>query len=81
MNPNLKAGPGRPKGLKNKINQTIREQILASLDNRGGIKYLDGLDDSEFIKLVSRVVPQEIEAKHEGNIIVKIITSGDGKNG
>ena len=72
-------GAGRPRGSKNKITQNIRVMILDSLDRRGGVKWLNGLADPEFARLLARVIPQETTEHHEGNITVEIIANGNGK--
>lgn len=39
-NPNLKAGPGRPKGSVNKVNRLAKDAILAAADALGGVERL-----------------------------------------
>ncbi len=39
-NPNLKAGPGRPKGSVNKFTRSVKEAILAAADELGGVERL-----------------------------------------
>jgi hypothetical protein len=70
---------GRPKGVPNKMTRNVRQMILASLDHRGGVAWLDALPDADYCRLVARVIPQEIDARHDGQITVQIIKSGDGK--
>lgn len=70
---------GRPKGTPNKITNDIRRMILLALDQRGGVEYLRGLKDSDFVRLVARVVPQEVDAKMDGNITVVVKKFGEQK--
>ena len=54
---------GRPKGSKNKMTLALREQILASLDAVGGVKYLARLaieNSSAFASLLSKVLPSTL---------------------
>ena len=57
-------GPGRPKGSKNKCSAALAEQILASLDARGGLAYLNSLPDNLFMMLLGKVVPREGVVQH-----------------
>lgn len=53
---------GRPAGSPNKLSGTVRDAIFQSLEERGGVEYLNGLPDELFIKLLERVLPTEISA-------------------
>ena len=58
-------GPGRPKGVPNKVTTDIREMIKASLQGVGGIEYLKRQADENpqaYMALIGKVVPKEIEA-------------------
>ena len=58
-----KAGPGRPKGSKNKTSAALREQILAALDRVGGEQYLATLaieNSSAFAGLLGKVLPSTL---------------------
>lgn len=39
-NPNLKAGPGRPKGLQNKVSRQAKEAITLAAEALGGVDRL-----------------------------------------
>ena len=54
-------GHGRTKGAKNKNPSQIRDGILQSFFNRGGVKWLDSLEDDEFANLVSKILPRQVE--------------------
>lgn len=56
-------GPGRPKGLANKITTDVKAMILQALDGAGGVKYLQRQADanpSAFLTLVGKVLPKEL---------------------
>lgn len=53
--------PGRPKGCKNKFTTNVRDAIMQSFQNRGGVKWLDSLPNDEFAKLFAKIIPQTME--------------------
>jgi hypothetical protein len=58
-----KPGPGRPKGVPNKLNGQLKEMILAALSEAGGVQYLVDKAESHpqaFISLLGRVLPLQI---------------------
>lgn len=62
-NPELKRGPGRPAGSKNKIPSDIKEMILKALSNAegGGVGYLNRQREDNpkaFLQLLGRIIPQ-----------------------
>ncbi len=64
-NPNLKAGPGRPKGLPNKTTIAAKEAIQSAFDGIGGVKaFTDWAKDSknqgEFYKLFAKLLPVQL---------------------
>lgn len=64
---------GRKKGTPNKI-ASLRSMIFEALERRGGVPYLEGLDDRLFATLLARCVPQEVKAEVEGGITVVVST-------
>lgn len=57
------AGPGRPKGVPNKINAALKEMILEALDESGGVSYLVKQAESNptaFLSLVGKVLPMTV---------------------
>ena len=50
--------PGR-KGIPNKIPRKAVEQVLLSLDERGGVAYLNKLSDAHFTRLLARILPTD----------------------
>ena len=62
------AGPGRPRGSLNKVNVALREMILASLDQTGGLDYLVRQSEANpgpYLALLAKVLPKEITATVE----------------
>ena len=60
--PGNPGGPGRPRGEPNKINATVKADILDAYQQRGGIEWLRGLGDRDFIRLLEKIMPREIAA-------------------
>ena len=57
------AGPGRPKGVPNKINGALKEMILEALESSGGVDYLAKQAESNptaFLTLVGKVLPMTV---------------------
>lgn len=71
------AGPGRPKGVRNKLTN-LREAVLEAFDTVGGPEYLVRLaqgtqsDRAAFVGLVAKVLPTQINANVEGGIQVQL---------
>lgn len=71
------AGPGRPKGVRNRLTN-LREAVLEAFDEVGGPEYLVRLaqgtqsDRAAFVGLVSKVLPTQINANVEGGIQVQL---------
>lgn len=63
-------GPGRPKGMPNKVTAQLKEMILEALDNAGGAEYLerkanDPRTASAFLSLIGKVLPMTIQGPGE----------------
>lgn len=75
-----KPGPGRPKGLQNKVTKELKEMILGALDAAGGVEYLteranDPRTASAFLTLVGKVLPLTVQGTGEkGAIIIQAST-------
>lgn len=66
-------GPGRPKGIPNKITTELKEMILGALDDAGGKDYLveqAKKNPNAFLTLVGKYIPSELNAKLSGAIKV-----------
>lgn len=62
----LGAGPGRPKGVPNKMTTEVKAMILQALDRAGGIEYLteranDPRTAGAFLTLVGKVLPLQVQ--------------------
>ena len=83
----LRAGAGRPKGAKGKIPLALKEAILASFDELGGVQYLKTLaieNSSAYAGLLGKVLPSTIEASESsgGPAVVtfqRVIVMPDGQ--
>lgn len=59
-----KPGPGRPKGMPNKVTAALKDMILGALSDAGGQTYLlkqARQEPKAFLALLGRVLPQEIK--------------------
>lgn len=67
------AGKGRPKGAKNKTTASIKAAFLEAFDQRGGVPSLvrwASENETEFYKLVGRLIPSEVQGKLDGHVTV-----------
>ncbi len=73
-NPNIKRGPGRPKGALNKVTVEAREAIRLAAEGLGGVDALMAWaresPDKFWTLLYTKLVPHS----HEGSIDLKVIT-------
>jgi hypothetical protein len=61
----LGAGPGRPKGVSNKLTRTIRESIEAAFQGVGGPEYLMRQAEENpqaFMTLLGKIIPAQVQA-------------------
>jgi hypothetical protein len=68
-----KPGPGRPKGVPNKVNGLLRDMILQALEGAGGVEYLQQQADSNpnaFLSLIGRVLPLQVSGDGGGPVKV-----------
>ena len=77
-NPSIKPGPGRPKGLQNKVPGELKAMILEALGEAGGVQYLvkqaKRRNPAPFMALLGKVLPLQVKAEmeHTGGITVNI---------
>ncbi|MCA8275239.1 hypothetical protein LGN17_22390 [Burkholderia sp. AU30280] len=77
-------GPGRKKGVPNKMTVEVKEMIRQALEEAGGVKYLverakNPRTASAFLSLIGKVLPLTI--KGEPNAPVQLILNGSNVNG
>lgn len=68
------AGKGRKKGVPNKTTKTLKDMILGALSKVGGQEYLQKQAEANptaFMTLIGKVLPTEVNANVDGQIIVK----------
>ena len=61
----IKKSPGRPKGVPNKTTTSIREALLKTFDNIGGVSWMEQLAKDEpraFAQLLAKLIPQGVQA-------------------
>ena len=76
-NGGARPGAGRPKGSPNKLSHSLKEMILASLDDVGGRKYLARLaieNSSAYSSLIGKVLPTTLAASESdgGGLGIKV---------
>lgn len=72
---------GRRVGTPNVVTRAIKDQILQSIENRGGQEYLDSLPDELFVPLIGRILPREIKAEVTDLIAVRLDGRGVAPTG
>jgi hypothetical protein len=78
-NPNLKAGPGRPKGSKNKATQAIKDMVLGALEAKGGQEYMERQAEENpnaFMSLIAKILPTQVTGANDGPVQVDAKYSG-----
>lgn len=67
---NLKgAGPGRPKGVPNKLTASVKEAIEAAFHGVGGAEYLMRQAEENpqaFMTLLGKIIPAQVQAEFTG---------------
>jgi len=77
-------GPGRPKGVRNKLTN-LRDAVIEAFDRVGGADYLVKLangtqsDRAAFVSLMNKVLPTQINQSVEGGIKLELSWLG-GRN-
>lgn len=68
-----KGGPGRPKGVPNKVTQELKEMILGALEKAGGERYLVACakkNPTAFLTLVGKVLPLQVAGGDGGPLVI-----------
>ena len=66
-----KRGPGRPKGSTNKYTKTVKDALLQSFENQGGVEFWDKLakkDPRLYAQCLVRLIPAEVNAEMTANV-------------
>lgn len=74
-----KAGPGRPKGVPNKLTADVKAMILEALDRKGGVDYLVAQAEENptaFMTLLGKVLPLQVTGEGGGSLVVEIRKPG-----
>lgn len=77
-------GKGRPKGVLNKNTKALKDMILTALSDAGGVNYLVKQADENpiaFMTLVGKVLPLDVNNKHEGQIVAQVVFKGLNADG
>lgn len=77
----LPPGPGRTKGVPNKVTGDLKKMILEALDKKGGVKYLAKQADENpkaFLALLGRVLPMQVTG--DGGGPVRIVFESSDAN-
>ena len=67
-------GPGRPKGIPNKVTLSVREAIVAAFEKMGGVDALvkwAKKNPTDFYKLWTRLLPVQITGEGGGPIRIE----------
>lgn len=81
-------GPGRPKGVQNKLTRKVKEAFEATFEDlqRGGGPSSLGAwakdNPTEFYKIASKLIPAELNANVTGNLagLLGAIGRGEGES-
>jgi hypothetical protein len=71
------SGQGRPKGVPNKLNASLREMILAALSDAGGAAYLARQAEASpaaFLALLGRILPLQMAGDEGGAVTIQVVT-------
>ena len=66
-------GPGRKKGVPNKINADLKAMILGALDQAGGEQYLLSQareNPKAFLSLLARVLPMQVQGDRDNPLYI-----------
>ena len=68
-----KAGPGRPKGVPNKITQSVKEVVKQAFDELQGDKDANlaawgKANPSDFYRIAAKLIPNTVEAEVTGEL-------------
>jgi len=67
------AGPGRKKGIPNKLTSDVKSMILEALDKAGGTEYLLSQaheNPKAFLSLLGRVIPLQVQGDKDNPLYI-----------
>lgn len=70
-----RAGPGRPKGSKNKVTLAAKEALLLAFEGAGGVAALTQFareQPAHFYAIWGRIIPKPVEVQGEGGGPVRV---------
>ncbi len=79
-----KPGPGRPKGVVNKVTADVKAMILEALDGAGGAAYLQSQareNPAAFMTLVGKVLPLTVTGDKDAPLTLTITRRIIGPDG
>ena len=77
FSPGNAGGPGRPAGSPNKVNAVLKDDILTAYQQRGGIDWLRGLGDRDFVRLIQKVMPRDLHVEAQAlGIPIQVVMFG-----
>lgn len=71
---------GRKKGTPNKLSLSVKESVLATFKNLGGVDHMTKWakhNPTEFYKIAAKLIPQDVNAAIDGKLTVNILRFGD----
>jgi len=75
--PGNPGGPGRRAGSPNKVNAVLKDDILTAYQQRGGIDWLRGLGDRDFVRLIQKVMPRDLHVEAQAlGIPIQVVMFG-----
>lgn len=80
-----KPGPGRPKGLPNKLTKTVKEAFevaFQELQDKPGAKLSDWAQSNptDFYRIAAKLIPAELNANVRGNLAEFLAGIGQGES-
>ncbi len=72
-------GPGRPKGSKNKLSEAFLLDLYEHYMEEGKetIKRVCEKDPGLYVRIISQLVPKDLDISHSGDISVQVVDYGD----
>ena len=75
---------GRKKGTPNRVTRAVKDALMQSFDEVGGVVYLNRLaeiDPKAYSTLLGKVIPAELQATVQGSMDITICSGIDSSPG